>query len=365
MNILILSAKFGMGHWSAAQSLRQQLEDTFPEIDVDVEDLITYAMPNAAQTFYKAFALLVSYGSGFFNTYYKMMENIADIHPFLEPVFVERLAAFFSLRHPAAVIVTHPFCAQVVSRYKRKTGDTIPLLTSVTDLSSHSEWITPFTDAYLVGTPSLRDAFVQKGVPRERICVTGIPVRAEFWAERPCPHDGDATRKLLIMGGGLGFMPQQPQFYEQLGAMPCVETTVITGHNQKLYQHLAGKYPHINVIGYTDRVYEYMAQSHLLLSKPGGITLFESIFAQLPMLAWEPFLQQEKKNARFLSEAGIGRVAGKGWQDCLSAIRALINNEDALADMSRRMWQLRSLMEHEGLNRIVATLTGAREVCVS
>ena len=25
MNILILTGKFGMGHWSAAQSLRQQL----------------------------------------------------------------------------------------------------------------------------------------------------------------------------------------------------------------------------------------------------------------------------------------------------------------------------------------------------
>ena len=31
MNILILTGKFGMGHWSAAQSLRQQLLGSRPD----------------------------------------------------------------------------------------------------------------------------------------------------------------------------------------------------------------------------------------------------------------------------------------------------------------------------------------------
>ena len=38
MNILILTGKFGMGHWSASQSLRLQLLNAFPAANVNVQD---------------------------------------------------------------------------------------------------------------------------------------------------------------------------------------------------------------------------------------------------------------------------------------------------------------------------------------
>ena len=40
MNILILTGKFGMGHWSASQSLRQQLLRAFPGAEVEVLDFV-------------------------------------------------------------------------------------------------------------------------------------------------------------------------------------------------------------------------------------------------------------------------------------------------------------------------------------
>ena len=134
------------------------------------------------------------------------------------------------------------------------------------------------------------------------------------------PRRSGGRRRLLVMGGGLGLMPRKDSFYEALNALPNTDTTIITGRNQKLYDRLAGKYPHIEVVGFTDRVYEYMAQADLVLTKPGGITLFESIFSELPMLAWEPFLEQEKLNARFLVKRGLGRVAAKEPEECLAAI---------------------------------------------
>lgn len=99
-------------------------------------------------------------------------------------------------------------------------------------------------------------------------------------------------------------MPRGDSFYQALNALAGVETTLITGHNRKLYDRLAGKYPHIHVVGFTDRVHEYMSRADLILSKPGGITLFEAIFSQTPSWAWEPFLQQRRLNARFLLHGG-------------------------------------------------------------
>ena len=341
MKILILTGKFGMGHWSASQSLAQQFQDEEPGTEVKVLDFIDYAVPSASEAWYKGFSLLVTHGSGIYNTYYKMTENMeSDAHPPFEWHFLDRLEKLLEEERPDMVVATHPLCAQLVSRWKQETGVALPLITCITDLSVHGEWINSNTDCYLVGTPELREQLARKGVDPAIIVPTGIPVKAQF---KTTPHQRDGQRRhLLIMGGGLGLLPRKERFYEELNALPGVETTIIAGRNEKLRERLEGKYEHIHVVGYTDRVYGYMAQADLMLSKPGGITMFESIFSELPLLAWEPFLQQEINNARFLLRAGIGAVAAKEIEDCLEAIRNLIYDREKLSAMAGNMRRLKN-----------------------
>lgn len=360
MNILILTGKFGMGHWSASQSLRLQLLGAFPGAEIAVEDFFAYAMPDASEAIYKGFSLLVTRGSGLYNIYYKATENATvKARPPLEDLFQDKLAELLWEKRPDAVIATHPFCAQLVSDYKDEVGSDLPLVTCITDLSSHSEWINDHTDCYLVGSKDIRNRLVEKGVERQRVLVTGIPVKPEFKAPagRGLRSRGSGKRRLLIMGGGLGMLPKRDRFYEQLNAMPDLETTIITGGNQKLYDRLVGKYEHIEVVGFTDRVYDYMAQADLMLSKPGGITLFETIFTELPILAWEPFLQQERNNARFITRYQLGRIAAKEPEACIEAIERLIYDDAALRRMGENMRRLKGQLEAQSLERIVAALT--------
>ena len=65
-------------------------------------------------------------------------------------------------------------------------------------------------------------------------------------------------------------------FYQQLDKLPGVKTTIITGNNRPLYEQLQGRFSSIQVVGYTDKVYEYMGCADVV-TKPGGITLFETI----------------------------------------------------------------------------------------
>ena len=169
-------------------------------------------------------------------------------------------------------------------------------------------------------------------------------------------------RNLLIMGGGLGLLPKRDSVYEALDALPGVHTTIITGNNRKLFDRLAGKYAHIEALGFTDRVYDYMARADLVLTKPGGITLFETIFSELPILAWEPFLEQEKNNARFLVK-WPGRVAAMEPEECLSAIRALIHTTTP-EWMAGNMRAMKGQLEEESLNRMLAGLEAEKGVRV-
>ena len=356
MEILILTGKFGMGHWSAALSIQEQLEREGHQ--AQVVDFFAYALPETAPALYRGFNLLVTYGGGIYNLFHRMKRNAEGEVP-LASQFTRRLAGLLAVTRPDVVVSTHPVCSGVVARYKAERTSALPLVTCVTDITSHSEWIHPGTDRYLVAGEDVKTALVRKGVDAERVTVTGIPVRAQFSSEL---RRMDGPRQLLIMGGGLGLMPRKDSFYEALNALPGVHTTILTGKNQKLYDRLAGKYENIEVVAFTDRVYEYMGRAHLMLSKPGGITTFEAIAAQLPLLAWEPFLEQERENARFLVAHGLGRVVPKDEEDCLAAIRACIHDDVLLERMSAAMGEMNTALRRQAIGLVIRQLAG-QEVC--
>lgn len=356
MEILILTGKFGMGHWSAALSIQEQLEREGHQ--AQVVDFFAYALPETAPALYRGFNLLVTYGGGIYNLFHRMKRNAEGEVP-LASQFTRRLAGLLAVTRPDVVVSTHPVCSGVVARYKAERTSALPLVTCVTDITSHSEWIHPGTDRYLVAGEDVKTALVRKGVDAERVTVTGIPVRAQFSSEL---RRMDGPRQLLIMGGGLGLMPRKDSFYEALNALPGVHTTILTGKNQKLYDRLAGKYENIEVVAFTDRVYEYMGRAHLMLSKPGGITTFEAIAAQLPMLAWEPFLEQERENARFLVAHGLGRVVPNDEEDCLAAIRACIHDDVLLERMSAAMGEMNTALRRQAIGLVIRQLAG-QEVC--
>ena len=115
MKMLILTGKFGMGH-CASQSLRQQLLSAFPGARVEVVDLFAYAMPGASEGL-QGVRLLVTYGHGLFNAYYRLSERLpADTRSPLDRPMLDKLAVLLEEEGPDAVIATHPICAGLVSR---------------------------------------------------------------------------------------------------------------------------------------------------------------------------------------------------------------------------------------------------------
>ncbi|MBP1737233.1 MAG: 1,2-diacylglycerol 3-glucosyltransferase [Oscillospiraceae bacterium] len=356
MRILILTGKFGMGHWSASCSLYDQLSTAFPDSEITVEDLPALALPSASKSIYRGFYLLVNHGTSLYNFYYQATENGPfDVLPPLAPLLKKTLNNLLEKSKPDGIIATHPICAQLVSRWKQETGSTLPLVTCITDLSPHAEWLCQGTDCYMAGSFDLRDALMKKGIPKEKILVSGIPVKNSFHATGS--SKGGGPRRLLIMGGGMGVLPKRTRFYEELNQFPNLETTVMTANNKRLYEKFAGKFEHIEFLGYTDKVYDYMAQADMVFTKPGGITLFESIFSALPMLAWEPFWEQEMHNADFLVAKDLGRVAPKELDGSLESIRALIYDTESLARMSANMISLAAQLQNDGAAELLASLT--------
>ena len=82
------------------------------------------------------------------------------------------------------------------------------MVTCITDVSVHREWLSSHTDLYLVASSVTKKELIAKGVPDKQILVTGIPVKEQF---RQLSHEKQqqTMKRLLIMGGGLGMLPKE------------------------------------------------------------------------------------------------------------------------------------------------------------
>lgn len=355
MKALILTAKFGMGHYSAAQSLKTHWEKSFPGSQAVVRDILNCAMPHFAHTIYQSFELLVRRGSKLYSTFYQFSShaekqlNIAR-YP-MGDFLVQCAKRLIRAEKPDVIISTIPVASDIITAYKEKSGDDITLITCITDISVHPEWVSDGTDYYLVGAENVKRGLLKRGVEASRVFVYGIPVRDAF--KRQKPAESSLKKHLLIMGGGLGMLPKEMDFYEELADFSDVETVILTGRNREFYRKLNGRYPHIKAVGYTKKVDEYMEWADLILTKPGGITMFESIYSELPMLVVHPTLPQERNNAKFIEQQRIGRVFWKRPSNLAAAVYEFLTDEYSLVAMKRNMGRIRRSLDSEALQKIV------------
>lgn len=330
MRISILTGRFGMGHRITAEAIREHIEGCGVKAEVEVIDWFDYISPRMAERYYNFFELMVKKGFRIYNTRYRLMENgKTDQKPELYRYFIRFFERYMEESKPDLIISTLPLCSQIVSSYKEKTGSKIPLITCVTDITGHSEWVNKNTDVYLVGSNTVRDIFIKKGALPGRIYVTGIPVRPEFMkrSRRNIKTGATGKKKILLMGGGLGMLPFEDDFYSELGKLSNIEFTIITGKNYTLYDNLIGRFDNLQVLGYVDNISDYMLRADAIITKPGGVTTFEAIFAELPIFALMPLLQQEKYNARFIQEMKIGTIINPEHKLKAASLVELISQE--------------------------------------
>ena len=83
---------------------------------------------------------------------------------------------------------------------------------------------------------------------------------------------------------------------------------------------------------FVNDVNKYMQVSDLIITKPGGLTVSESLASILPMAIFQAFPGQEAQNADFLVRNNMAVLLPKG-EKCKSVIEQLIVNDDRLDEM--------------------------------
>jgi len=320
MRVLILTASYGSGHNEAARSLAAGLVARGAAVTVvdHFRELVHPVFERVTRRLYMALLRRapVVWGAAY---------AIGDWLPSDSPLAfgatrlgASRLAELLDALAPDAVVSVHATPAAAMSALAAEGRRLPPHTTVVTDFVAHSQWIARGLDRYCVAADEVGHEFVARGIPRERVVVTGVPLRPAFEVAADPVAARSALRLradvpvVLVMAGSYGTVGRLPDVVRMLGRLPGpVQGVVVAGRDAALaarLQHLAAG-PATRVLGYVDDVRTLMAAADLLVTKAGGMTLAEAMAAELPMLIYGSLPGQERRNERFASRAGVALAA--------------------------------------------------------
>lgn len=321
-SVLILTASYGSGHNCVAHALATAFRTlgASPRVVDHFHDLVHPAFDRLTRGFYY---LLLQHAPLLWGAAYWLGDQLPVHSPLLlgmNRLGVRRLGALLSASRPDLVVSVHPTPAGAFSELRARGLARVLHATVFTDFVAHTQWIYPGVDWYCVPADEIKHDLVARGVPRDRIAVTGMPVVPEF-AE---PVDRAAARRslglsprapvLLAMAGSLGGLGSLAEVCRALIEIPHpFQALVVTGTDDKLAQRLrrltGGYERRIRIYPYVETIRQFMAAADLLITKAGGVTLAEALAAELPLLCFGSLQGQEVRNERFAGMTGIALVA--------------------------------------------------------
>jgi len=349
--ILILTGNFGDGHRQAAIAVQKFLMNRKPNAEVEVVDFMELAHPLTHAVSRYFFIQSLKMFPSFYGYVYNKTRRTNQLSMLLKKtnrLGMGRLLKLLQDVRPTTVVSTFPLASGTMSVLKAQGLTDVRTMTVITDHTDHGYWVYPYTDKYIVGSEIVRDKLAARDVPRDRIDVTGIPVRQEFREQYDRyalarKHGLNPAQPIaLIMGGGCGLfggeLLKHIQSLEMLSTR--MQFLIVCGSNERLRQQLkeaTANSRHTYVItGYIDFVHEFMAIADLLVTKPGGLTSSEAMAMGLPMLICKPLPGQEEDNERFLLQEGVAlRIDAES--DLFATLERVARDPGLLRGMRERM----------------------------
>jgi len=346
MKVMILSVSAGGGHEHAAEAIRRHIMSKNQNSEIIIIDTLKYINPIIDKVVIGSYLKSLKVSPALYGKLYNHSKADEGIATAISSIFNEamtfKLLPLINKLRPDILICTHPFPTEMVSILKGKNKLNIPCVSVITDYYCHYLCLHPDIDSYVVSNCDMIDDMISKGINKDAIYNLGIPVIPEFLIN----YDRSKTLKelnlrehvttILVMGGSLGMGKIKTIYKELIKVKEDIQIIVITGNNKKLYSELQiikeSSPKETRIIGFTNKVNMFMQSCDLLLTKPGGLTIAESLICGIPLVLFSPIPGQEEKNAEFLTKHNLA-VNISDIDKCSSIIEDLLSDKSRLDDM--------------------------------
>lgn len=343
MRVLLISVKAGYGHHSTAQAvmdclaergIESHMLDTFdyiaPVLGESIDKGYLFSTKNLPEIYGKAYALLDRRTEE-----YKPSSLIA----ILSKLVSHKLREFIDDYAPDLIIGTHSYACMVMTYLKQRGHISCPTIGIVTDFTVHPFWESTNIDYYVTADSLLDNQMRKKGIPREKILPTGIPINPKFHRriDKLAAREMlkiDNRRTILMMMGSMGFGNLEKQL-EAIDALEMdFQVLCVCGRNEKMKKEIDRRTWNRKIItyGFVDNVDVLMDASDCIITKPGGLTTSELLAKGLPAVIMNPIPGQEDRNMEFLVNNGAAIAATETF-----------GVDEALFELFSHSWRLRLL----------------------
>lgn len=314
MKVLILTCHTGDGHNSAAYAMAQEMESR--GWDYEIADPVGIRSKRAERVVCSCYNGLIRRTPRAFGLVYHAGRAVSNI-PLKSPVYYANKAYAGSILNYVkqegfdAVLCTHLFGMEVLTALRRK-GFSLPSFGIMTDYTCIPFFRETELDGYFIPHPDLTDEMVAKGLPRDKIYPTGIPVDQKF---RENLSQREARRRLhlpeegkivVIMTGGVG-CETMASLCRTVGERTARQGSVyvLAGRNEALASTLQKTCPSVQVVPFTKDVFLYLKAADVLLTKAGGLSSTEAAVAGVAMIHVKTIPGCESYNAEFFAKRGL------------------------------------------------------------
>ena len=391
--VLIMSASTGGGHNRAARAIKEELESrTIDNMSIECEivdslKLVNNTMDKVISRGYEKSALYTpkAYGSVYrFSETSLASKNEFKTNP-LTSLMARKFKHLLNDSSPDLIIGTHPFPMIALSTLKKNNNislsesfyrsskvDIPPMISVLTDYTTHSTWIQNEIDYYIVGHEYVKELLVYEGVDSEKVKAFGIPVEKSFLSHRDretvLTELGLSPEKLtvLLMGGSFGAGNIKETLEDLLTVDRDFQILVITGRNEHLKDKLSKMLDstvhnnNICLLGYTNKMKDILASIDVLISKPGGLTTTEALLNDVPMIVPYFIPGQEEENLDFLTNCGAALRTTKKYSLPV-LLKVLIDDPSRLDSLRKNIKSIRKFNSAVNISNLVVDILSNNE----
>lgn len=391
--VLIMSASTGGGHNRAARAIKEELEnktiDGMPikcEI-IDSLKLVNTTMDKIISTGYEKSAI---YTPKAYGHVYRISEaSLMSKNEFKDNILTSYMSQKFKKllinSSPDLIIGTHPFPMIALSTLKKSYDenntnplvetfhrssskvDVPPMISVLTDYTTHSTWIQNEIDYYIVGHEYVKELLIYEGVDSNKIKPFGIPVEKSFLSHREkdivLSELGLSSDKLtvLLMGGSFGAGNIKETLDELLSIDRDFQILVITGKNESLKEKIEKRIASTShnktvcVLGFTNKMNDILSSVDVLITKPGGLTTTEALLKDVPMIVPYYIPGQEEENLDFLSNCGAALRTTKKYSLTV-LLKVLIDEPSRLEILKKNIKSIRKFNSSLNISNLVVDI---------
>ncbi len=377
--VLIFSADIGMGHESAAKAIKAGIQARDPEVYVEIKNVREFSDSFFIKWFNEtAYQLMVKHKPEMWDSIYnKSMERAHTANSVSEiskPYDEQAVLSYINEFKPDVIINTFNLGVETLISLREKNllSKDIKIGWIHTDyvIERYHMLLSRDIDMTFLAHPAMREAWIEQGIPAEKVITTGMPVNVK--AFEPLTAEGrtdflrsaglDPEKKTVVIMSGKEGVGNFADIVDGIAQNLREEIQVVaicgkSTRNINRLNRMKAKLPaniHLTIEGFipNDKVMGYVRSANTYVTKSGGLSPTEAFVIGLPLVLLDINGGQERYNSRFFKKEGLASVVAKE-SEAGAAVKTLLGSPAAQSAMVAAQRNFRESINLGAITRFV------------